>query len=72
MFPTKMFAFVAVLLVVLVQLASIQLVQGDDKIIFGGGDGCGPSFLLKDDKKDHTIVMNHGCHKKKHHYGHGK
>ena len=69
MFPTKMFAFIAVLMVVLVQLASIQMVQGDDKIIFGGGDGCGPSFLLKEGKKDHTIVMNHGCHKKEHHYG---
>ncbi|KAJ6221297.1 hypothetical protein RDWZM_007109 [Blomia tropicalis] len=51
MFPTKMFAFIAFLLIVLVQLNSIQYAEAggdDDKIIIGGGHGCPPSFLLKE------------------------
>ena len=53
MFPTKMFAFIAFLLIVLVQLNSIQYAEAggdDDKIIIGGGHGCPPSFLLKEGK----------------------
>ena len=70
MFPTKMFTFIAFLLIVLVQLNSIQYAEAggdDDKIIIGGGHGCAPHFVLKEGKKGHTLIMNHDeCHKDDH------
>ncbi|KAJ6221301.1 hypothetical protein RDWZM_007113 [Blomia tropicalis] len=67
MYPTKMFAFIAVVLMVLVQFSSIQFVEAGDKgdtIILGGGHGCKPHFVLHSGKKGkgETIIMNHhGC-----------
>lgn len=50
MFSTKIFAFFAIVLIVLVQIGSIQAGDDEDTIIFGGGHGCPPHFLLKDGK----------------------
>ncbi|KAI2795716.1 hypothetical protein BLOT_016355 [Blomia tropicalis] len=62
MYPTKMFAFIAVVLMVLVQFSSIQFVEAGDKgdtIILGGGHGCKPHFVLH---SGDTIIMG-GCGK---------